>query len=118
MPAMAACIGVKIDLFEHIALWPLIVILLLSDDGRWVGAFIGAMLPGGRKALRTMRLVMGSMAAGPTQLGVAALGAHLELLPPPLWLPLALGALLIEMTAPARRSMAKRLVETEDQLHR
>jgi hypothetical protein len=91
----------------------LVVLALLADDGRWTGAWIGAMLPGGRPGLRSMRLVMPAMAAGPTQLAAAALALHAWLLPERFALPLLAGVILIEVTAPARRGMADRLVEVE-----
>ena len=63
-----------------------------------------------------MRLVMPAMAAGPTQLAVAALALQAGLLPERFALPLLAGAILIEITAPARRHMAARLIETEQQI--
>lgn len=114
IPGIAGLAALKVHVIDDFAVWPMLVILLLSDDGRWLGAVIGALLPGGRKGLRTMRLVMGSMAAGRTQLGVAALAAQTGLIPPKLILPLLLGALLIELSAPARRGMTERLLQMED----
>jgi hypothetical protein len=116
IPALAACVAVRIELIEHFAFWPIVIVLLLSDEGRWIGAFLGAMLPGGRRGLRTLRLVMGSMAAGPTQLTVTALAVHTWTIPDQLLLPLLLGAVLIETTAPARRKMAQQLIQTEQEL--
>ncbi|MDY7108139.1 MAG: hypothetical protein SYC29_05835, partial [Planctomycetota bacterium] len=114
VPLLAACVGMRIDIHGHFALWPIIVFVLLSGDGRWTGAFMGAMLPGGRGGMRTMRLVMGSMACGPTQLAVAALAAHTWALPASIPCALLLGAIYIEASAPFRRIMARRLAETEE----
>ena len=116
IPALAALVTVKINLFEDASIWPILLVLLLSDDGRWLAAFLGAMLPGGRSGLRTMRLTLGSMAAGPTQLAVAALGAHTLAIPGRMVLALALGSALIAATAPARRGMARRLAHAEHEL--
>ncbi len=113
VPAVAACVAVKVDLYLDFAVWPIALFLLLSGDGRWLGAFTGAMILGGREALRTMRLVLGSMAAGPTQLAVTAVAIHMWSIPAVYATALLLGAVLIEVTTPARRSMARRLVETE-----
>lgn len=113
LPALVATTLIKVDWIDDFAFWPLLVILLLSDDGRWLGAFIGAMLPGGRPALRTMRLVVGSMAAGPTQLAVTAVGVHSGMIPPRFVLPLVLGAVLIEVAAPVRRTFAHRVSQAE-----
>lgn len=116
---LAALMAIRIDL--HISwtwtmLGMVVALGLLADDGRWLGALIGAMLPGGRSGLRTMRLVMPAMAAGPTQLAVAALAMQTWLLPERFALPLLAGVILIEVTAPARRNIAAQLVEVESEI--
>lgn len=118
LPVMAALAVLRINLHELSlgAMGPIVLILLLSGDGRWLGAFAGAMLPGGRRGLRTMRLVLGSMAAGPTQLAFATVAAHTQSIRADFVLALVLGAVLIEVTAPTRRSMARRLAQLEDQV--
>jgi hypothetical protein len=116
LPAAAACVAVKIDLLDDFAFWPALVIMLLSGDGRWLGAFAGATILGGRRGLRTMRLVLGSMAAGPTQLAVAAVAVHAWLLSPRWALALLLGAVVLELMAPARRGMARKLIRTEQEI--
>jgi hypothetical protein len=116
VPLLAACVGMKIDIYAHFALWPIVVFVLLSGDGRWLGALMGALLPGGRKGMRTMRLVMGSMACGPTQLAVAALAAHTWVVPESIPYALLLGAIYIETSTPLRRIMARRLAQTEEEL--
>jgi hypothetical protein len=114
LPALGACVGLRVDLHTHFALWPFIVFIILSGDGRWLGAFIGAMLPGARAPLRTLRLVVGSMACGPTQLAIAATLAGLGVVRPEVVLALLAGAVLIEITTPARRSVTMRLEEQEE----
>ncbi len=116
IPTVAACVAVKIDLLEDFTVGPIALFLLLSGDGRWLGAFTGAMVLGGRESLRTMRLVLGSMAAGPTQLAVTAVAVHTGSIPVSFAMALLLGAVLIEVTTPARRGMARRLVETEAEI--
>lgn len=116
VPAVAACVAAKIDLFADFTFWPIAVLLLLSGDGRWLGAFTGAMVLGGRDSLRTMRLVLGSMAAGPTQLAVTAVAIHTGSIPARFAMGLLFGAVLIEVTAPARRRMAQRLITTEAEI--
>lgn len=115
VPALAACVGLRTDLHRHFALWPLVVFVLLSGDARWIGAFAGAMVPGGRAPLRTLRLVLGSMACGPTQVAITVTGAGLGVLPDEITLALLAGALLIEVTTPARRAVAARLLELEEE---
>ena len=116
VPTLAGCVAMKVEWYEDFALWPLVVFVILSGDGRWVGAFLGAMLPGGRRGLRTMRLVLGSAACGPTQLAVAGIGAHTWMLPGEIVMALLAGAVMVEVTTPVRRSMASRLAKTEEEL--
>ncbi len=116
VPVLAGCVAIKIDLFANFAVWPIVVILLLSGDGRWLGAYLGAMVLGGRGSLRTMRLVLGSMACGPTQLAITALAIHTWSIPGEYAMALLLGAVLIETTVGARRSMARRLIQTEEEI--
>jgi hypothetical protein len=116
VPAVAASAAVRVDPLEDFAIWPIVVILLLSGDGRWLGAVTGATILGGRRGLRTMRLVLGSMAAGPTQLAVTAVAVHTWMIAPRFALALLLGAVLIEVTVPARRGMARRLIKTEQEI--
>lgn len=106
IPTMAACVAIEIDLFEQFAFWPIIVIVLLSGPGRWLGAQLGAVLSDRRRGWRAMRLVHGAMAAGPTQIAVAAIGAHTWTVPENLLLPLLLGAVLMELSR-ARRFMVR-----------
>jgi hypothetical protein len=113
LPALAACVTLQTDLFVHASLWPLLLVLLVSGDGRWAGATLGAVLAGGRRWLPTMRLAMASMACGPTQLAVAAVGVYTGVLSPPLTLALAAGALLLEVGAPIRRWMANEILAVE-----
>lgn len=115
LPVLAACAAVRIEVIEHFAFWPLLVLLLLSGDGRWLGAVTGALLLGGRPLLRSMRLVLGSMACGPTQLALLAIAAHLSALPDELPLALLVGAVVIDATAPARRKIARELAEVESE---
>lgn len=113
VPAVAACVAVRVDLLADLDPWMAVLFLLLSGDGRWLGALTGAAILGGRRSLRTMRLVLGSMAAGPTQLAVTAAATWTWLIDGRLTVALMLGAVLIEILAPARRRMARRLVDTE-----
>ena len=113
VPAMTACVAVRIDVLADGTLWPVVVLVLLSTDGRWLGAFTGAQVLGGRRGLRTMRLVMACTAAGPSQIVVAAIAVSTWSIDPSLALALLLGAVLIEVTGPARRAVAQRLAEDE-----
>jgi hypothetical protein len=116
VPALAASVAIRVDLLGDFRFWPVVVIMIVCGDGRWLGALLGALVLGERHGLRTMRLVLGSMAAGTTQLAVVAVGLNSGLLQAGPALALILGASLIEVTAPVRRSMSRRLTETEEAL--
>ncbi len=111
VPAVAASVAMKIDLADDFALWLVVVVMLLSGDGRWLGSVTGAAILGGRRGIRTMRLVLGSMAVGPTQLAVTAIAVHTWSIEPPLALALLAGAVMVEVSVPMRRTMARRLAE-------
>lgn len=116
VPILGACVGMKIDIYTDFSIWPIIAILFIGGDIRWMGAYFGAMILGGRSSLRTMRLVLGSMACGPTQLAVTAIAIHTWSIPGKYAFALLLSAMLIEVTVGARRSMAQRLIETEEEI--
>ena len=113
VPAVTASVAVRIDVLVDLTPWPVVVVVLLSTDGRWLGAFTGAQVLGGRRGLRTMRLVMAATVAGPTQIVVAAIAVSTWSIDTRLALALLLGAVLIELTGPARRAVAQRLAEDE-----
>ena len=116
VPVLGACVGIKIDIYADFSFWPIIVLLIIGGDVRWMGAYFGAMVLGGRSSLRTMRLVLGSMACGPTQLAVTAIAIHTWSIPGKYAFALLLSSILIEITVGARRTMAKRLIETEEEI--
>lgn len=116
LPALAALVMIRIDVIGDANLWLIVAFMLLAGDGRWIAAYLGAMVMGGRTSLRTMRLVLGMMACGPTMLAVAAVGTHLHVLPESFAMAIALAAALVEITTPARRSMARRLVQAEHEI--
>lgn len=115
IPTLAALAMIKVDPILHFHIWMVLVMMLLGGDGRWFGAFFGAMAPGGRRSMRTMRLILGMMSCGPTMLAIAVIGAHTNAIPENLTLALILGAGLIELTTSARRTVVRRLIETEEE---
>jgi hypothetical protein len=117
IPILAALAVIRIELFVHFALWPMLLFIVLAGDGRWIGAWLGAMLLGGRRALRTMRLVIGVMSCGPTQLAVAVIAAHADLLDESLLLAIVFSATVLEVLTPARRTFAQRIARTEAELN-
>ena len=116
VPVLCACLGMKIDIYADFSFWPIITLMIIGGDVRWLGAYFGAMVLGGRSSLRTMRLVLGSMACGPTQLAVTAIAIHTWSIPGKYAFALLLSSILIEITVGARRTMAKRLIETEEEI--
>ncbi|MHC4948762.1 MAG: hypothetical protein ACYTG1_10950 [Planctomycetota bacterium] len=118
VPALAATVAVRLEVVGHFALWPVLGFVVVSGDGRWLGALLGALLPGGRRPMRTMRLVLGSMACGPTQLAVTAIAVHTGTLPPELAYALLAGVVGVEVTAPWRRVASSRLLEVEEEIEK
>lgn len=116
VPILSACVGLKIDIYDDFSFWPIAAILIIGGDIRWMGAYFGAMSLGGRSSLRTMRLVLGSMSCGTTQLAVATIAIHTWAIAGKYAFALLLSAILIEITVNARRSMAQRLIDTEESL--
>ena len=113
VPVVVALTALNLDLFRDFSIWPLLVILIFSDDGRGIGAMVGAMLPGGRRTLRGLRLALGTVAAGSTQLALTTIGVHADIIPPWAALPLLLGVLLIEATSGMRRRLAAQIQQLE-----
>jgi len=116
VPVVVACAAIHLDFVTDVSFWPALLFLVLSGDGRWIGALVGASALGGRRGVRSMRLVLGSMAVGPSQAAVAAMGAQLDVLPAHLVVAALLGAALTEVATPARRKFAQRLEKTEQEI--
>ncbi len=116
---LTAILCLSIDLHTQLS-WTILAMIvalaLIADDGRWLGALLGALMLGGRQLLRTSRLVMPAMAAGTTQLSIAVLAIQAALLPERFALPLLAGVLLIELTAHTRRRMTRQIAEVEREL--
>jgi len=116
VPWVTALLAMRIEFFEHLSLWMIVTAIILSGDGRWFGAFLGAMLSGVRRSLRTMRLVLGVMSAGPAQIAFAAIALHAGLIGEQPAYALLAGAVVMELTTNARRGMAQRIEETEEEM--
>lgn len=116
LPVLATCVAMKVNFIRDFHIWMVFIALIFSGDGRWLGAYFGAMSLGGRKSLRTMRLILGVMACGPTMLAIAGIGIYSASLSGQGTLALLLGAAMIELTTPARRATAKRLLMTEREI--
>jgi len=106
LPALAALATSRIEWILDFSIAPVLVLPLLSSDGRSAGVFLGAAAAGGRSFAGWARLMISSAATGPTQLAVVAVGLWLELLPGWLGAGLLLGVGLIECTRWMRRAAA------------
>jgi hypothetical protein len=116
VPALACSVILGVDVLESAKFWPILIVIVISDDGRWIGATAGALSLGGRGVLRTLRLVMGCVSASPTQLAVTAVGLWTGIVSPGLALALVLGCALIELTALWRRGLVDRILQVERDL--
>ncbi|MEM7229859.1 MAG: hypothetical protein AAF432_13695 [Planctomycetota bacterium] len=115
LPPLTALAMTTVELQSQFAFLTWLVLVVLSGDGRWIGAVFGAVTLGSRGALRTMRLTLGAMSCGPTQLAVTAVGVHLGLIPGTAAVALVLGAVMLEVLAPTRRNIARELEEIEEE---
>jgi len=111
--SVAALATVRIELLLDARLWPLLILPIVTGDGRWLGGMVAALLLGGRGPGVASRLLLVLSAAGPTQVAMAAIGLWTELLPPTLALGLVVGAVLVELTGPVRRRAERTLREAE-----
>ena len=116
VPTLAAACTIKVDLITHFSIWLVLPFIIFSGDGRMFGAFIGAKIVAPRQSLRAMRMVIGVMAAGTTQLAVLAVALHTYNIDEKLAVALILGAVVIELLTPVRKAFAHRAVELESEL--
>lgn len=115
-PALVAFAASRVEIFLEIRLLPLLALVLLAGDGRWLGAFVGSALQKERRSLRSARLVLPMMAAAPMQAAITAVAAFYMLMDPWMVAALVAGVAVVEATAPMRRGAADRLAELEREL--
>jgi hypothetical protein len=116
VPALVSIALLRIEPWLDLRWWPLLVVVLLTDNGRLLGGVLAAFLPGGRRGLRAMRMALGLSAAGPTQAAIAAIAIAWESLPPAWGLALLLGAAVPELSTPLRARAAAMLDAAEREL--
>ena len=107
LAAAAALVVIQIDLIGDFSFWPCLIIAIVSVDGRWTSALIGTLTLGGRRTLRSMRLLLAVLAIGPTQLAVVGIGLSVGLIGPGIALALICGAVLAEVSGPLRSRVAR-----------
>ena len=103
LPGLVAVAMLRLEPWLDLAWWPLLVAAFLVSDGRYAGALVAAVLPGGRGGLRSMRLVLALTAVGPMQAAITAIAVEWSLLPHEWGLALLASAALPEITGPLRR---------------
>lgn len=106
IPSIVATTLVLIHPIEAFSFWPVIVVLLVSGDGRWLGGMFGLAILGGRSSVSTMRLTMPLVDAGVSQLCMASLLFGVGVLRPELALAAIIGVVFLELSAPMRRKFA------------
>lgn len=117
IPSIAATAMVLIHPLHALSVWPIVLVVLISSDGRWLGGMIGLLILGGRTSVNAMRITMPLVDAGASQLCMAAMLFGVGVMSEELTLAAILGAIFIELTAPTRRKFATSIGE-EKLFHR
>ena len=107
IPSVMATSLVLIHPIESLSLWPILVVVLLCADSRWIGGIIGLALLGGRNSENAMRLAIPLVDSGVSQLCLAALLFWAGVLPASLTVAVLLGAIFLDRTAPIRMKFAR-----------
>lgn len=110
---LCALAMVRIELFRDAAPWLIVALAVLGGDGRVAGAFLGAVLAGGRRPLRALRLSLVAGAAAPTQLALAAPAVCAEVVSPRLGMALLASAAFVELTGTVRARVAASIRELD-----
>ncbi|MFO0827808.1 MAG: hypothetical protein U0572_06610 [Phycisphaerales bacterium] len=117
VPSLAAIVAIGIDPLRDLSPMVFVLLFLVAEDGRWLGAFAARVL-GGEPAGVSVRSAMVGLSAGPTMLAFVGAGAATRVLSPASAAGLLLAAALLEFLRPARLRLARRLedaqAETED----
>jgi len=106
IPSVMATGLVLINPFESLQFWPILVVILLCADARWLGGMIGLGILGGRTISNAMRLSIPLVDAGVSQLCVAVLLWNVGVLTAPYAVAIIIGALFLELTSPMRFKFA------------
>tara|TARA_B100000959_G_scaffold284721_1_gene357143 strand:- start:850 stop:2037 length:1188 start_codon:yes stop_codon:yes gene_type:complete len=106
IPSIAATAMVLIHPIGSLSFLPILLVVLISSDGRWLGGMVGLLILGGRTSANAMRITMPLVDAGASQLCMAAMLFGVGVLSEELTLAAISGAIFIELTAPTRRKFA------------
>ena len=102
IPSVMATSLVLINPVDVFQLWPVLVVILLCADARWLGGVIGLGILGGRTSADAMRLSIPLVDAGVSQLCLVTLLFGAGVLTAPFAFAIIVGALFLEITAPIR----------------
>ncbi len=124
LPALTAIAFLGVEPFRDIGgqgLWIALILYLLIEDGRWVGASIGHWIAGRGTAgsagiLSSMRLAIAGMASEPIAIALLGVGAATGILPAWLVGPALLAATGSALLAKLRASAADRLASAEAEI--
>lgn len=106
LPALAALASLQVEWIAHTSAWLVLGCLLLSGDGRWLGAWVGTLLSGRSGSGPARRLALAACGSGPLQVAIAAMALTEGVLDQAWAGALLLGALSTEVAAPLRRWFA------------
>lgn len=102
IPSLVATSLVLINPGDAFQLWPVLVVILLCADARWLGGVVGLGILGGRTSADAMRLSIPLVDAGVSQLCLVTLLFGAGVLTAPFAFAIIVGALFLEITAPIR----------------
>ncbi|MDP7004713.1 MAG: hypothetical protein QF718_00690 [Phycisphaerales bacterium] len=107
IPSVMAASLVLINPFEISQFWPIVFVLLLCADARWLGGIIGLGILGGNDKGNSMKLAIPLVDAGVSQMCMAALLIGVGLLTPSFAVAALIGALFLEYTVTTRMKFAE-----------
>jgi hypothetical protein len=119
LPALVAMMMLTIEPFRDIGgrgLWLALILYLLIEDGRWVGASIAHWAARRAGALGSMRLAIAGMASEPMVAALVGVGWASGILPGWLTGPALLAATGSALLANLRASAADRLASAESEI--
>lgn len=117
IPSIVTATLVLIHPVDSLSFWPILLVVLISADGRWLGGLVGLKILGGRSTASAMRTTMPLVDAGVSQLCMAAMLFGVGILNEELTIAAIFGTLFIELTAPTRKKFSVEIAN-EKSLHR
>lgn len=119
LPALVSIAMLSIEPYLDLGasgLWIALILYLLIEDGRWVGASLAHWSAGRAGALGSMRLAIAGMASEPTTVALVGVGSATGILPAWLAAPALLAATGSAILAKPRAAAAERLASLESEI--